>query len=68
VTAKASEQQQPSSNAVGSTGTSSAGLSNAKVANGAGAGLTENTGQVSDSVNFVDCFLSSDILRDGTDK
>ena len=54
--AKASEQQQPSSTVVGSSVTTGVGLAVLPIS------------QAFDSVNFVDCFLSSDILREGTDK
>ena len=54
--AKASEQQQPSSSVIGSGATAGVGLTFIPAA------------QAFDSVNFVDCFLSSDVLKEGTDK
>lgn len=55
-TAKAQEQQQPSSSLGGSSVTTGAGLAFIPMT------------QAFDCVNFVDCFLSSDVLREGTDK
>lgn len=70
--AKASEQQQPSSNAAGPNSATAQGfLFPAKAAGASAQTLTvQQPGALAfDSVNLVDCFLSPEILREGgTDK